>query len=347
MGRLFARRIQRKLRIKRIIALPSIIIGTLIKAKKLYNDISKNTSWGFLPLGIVLNDKSESNEVIVKGNSQDIPILGTIENLGTIIDINKPKEVLITGEHLDFRTLFNIASLCSEKNIGVKIQPDLYSIVTGQTKTLHIYGIPLIDINPLLLKPWEQFIKRTFDIIFSFIIIVAGIPLWLLIALAIKLESKGPVFYCQKRIGKNGKEFTIYKFRSMVNDSDKKFLWTVLNDPRVTKVGKILRKTHLDEVPQFWNTLKGDMSIVGPRPEQPQLVEQFSVEIPYYKRRLKIRPGITGWSQVKFEPYFLNKEEVENRLKDDFYYIENMSLKLDIEIIIRTIWCVVTGHGQA
>ncbi len=123
--------------------------------------------------------------------------------------------------------------------------------------------------------------------------------------------------------------------------------WTTVNDPRVTKFGKLIRKTHIDEVPQFLNVLIGDMSIVGPRPEQPHFVKDFSREIPYYKRRLKVRPGITGWWQVKYQAHVLNVEEIENRLKDDFYYIENMSIKFDIEIIIRTVWCVLTGHGQA
>jgi exopolysaccharide biosynthesis polyprenyl glycosylphosphotransferase len=187
-----------------------------------------------------------------------------------------------------------------------------------------------------------------FDIAFSFLVIVVGMPLWLLVALIIKLESKGPVFYTQPRVGKNEKIFKIFKFRSMVKDADRqKQKWTSVNDPRVTSFGRFIRKTHLDEIPQFWNVLRGDMSIVGPRPEQPRFVEQFSQEIPYYKRRLKVRPGITGWWQVKYSAHILDTEEIENRLKDDFYYIENMSLRLDIEIVIRTVWCVIAGHGQA
>jgi len=228
----------------------------------------------------------------------------------------------------------------------VKIEPDLYDIFTGQVRTLPIYGIPLIEISSQLLKPWEAAVKRLFDIVFSLLVIILGLPFWLLFALIIKLESKGPVFYTQKRTGKNGNEFRIYKFRSMFTNIPKEAGWTVVNDPRVTKFGKFIRKSHLDEIPQFWNVLIGDMSVVGPRPEQPKFVEEFSNEISYYKRRLKVRPGITGWWQIQYQPYELSLEEIKNRLKDDFYYIENMSLKLDIEIVVRTVYCVIKGHGQ-
>ena len=348
MGRLITRKAQVKLRQKRIIAIPSIIIGSKEKAFELYEQTLKSPSWGFKTIGIVLlNYEKKGCLETIENNHQSL-IIGTVDNLHEILEKYPVKEVLISVDLHDHSKLMNIVSECSDWRINIKIIPDLYNIFTGQVRTLHIYGVPLIDIDWQLLRPWQELLKRMFDIFFSFLIILIGIPLWLLIALIVKLESKGPVFYKQLRVGKNGKVFEIYKFRSMVSDADKNgHGWTLVNDPRVTKFGKLIRKTHLDEIPQFWNVLIGDMSVVGPRPEQPKYVENFSKEVLFYKRRLKVRPGITGWWQIKYTTYEMNKEEIENRLKDDFYYIENMSLKLDLEIIFRTIYCVLKGHGQA
>ncbi|MCX6146032.1 MAG: sugar transferase, partial [Candidatus Kapabacteria bacterium] len=200
--------------------------------------------------------------------------------------------------------------------------------------------------------PWQEVAKRIFDVIFSAIVLVLGSPFWLLTMLIIRIESKGNTIFKQERVGKDGKIFKIYKFRSMISEEEQLkrkqwTIWTAVNDPRVTKFGKFIRKTHLDEVPQFFNVLIGDMSVVGPRPENAKLMKEFTEEVPSFPRRLKVRPGITGWWQIKYTTYEFNIQEIENRLKDDFYYIENMSIKFDLEIIIRTVWCVIKGHGQA
>ncbi|MCK5740736.1 MAG: sugar transferase, partial [Chlorobi bacterium] len=206
---------------------------------------------------------------------------------------------------------------------------------------------PLIEVNTQLLKKWQEALKKVLDIVFSALVLILGSPVWLLVAIIVKLDSPGPVFYKQERVGKNGRLFMMFKYRSMVPDAEKGGpRWTSVNDTRVTKFGKFLRSSHLDEVPQFLNVLIGEMSLVGPRPERPVFVEKFSEMIPYYKRRLVVRPGITGWWQVKYTTYVESKEEIENRLKDDFFYIENMSMKLDIEIIVRTVFLVLKGHGQ-
>ncbi|MFP4528729.1 MAG: sugar transferase [Candidatus Kapaibacterium sp.] len=341
IGRMIARRIQKMLRKRRIIAIPALVVGDLKNAVNFHNRTHMSPAWGYESIGVVAagGDKELSG---------DVPVLGTIDNLGEILDKISPQEVIVSMKSPDHSRLLNIASECGDRNIRVMIEPDLYDIFTGQARAQHLYGIPLIEISTQLMKPWEEVIKRIFDIVFSLMVIVIGMPVWLLVALIIKIESRGPVFYTQPRVGKNDNVFRIFKFRSMVQDADRqKQKWTSVNDPRVTGFGKFIRKTHLDEIPQFWNVLKGDMSIVGPRPEQPQYVEEFSREIPYYKRRLKVRPGITGWWQVKYTAHILDKDEIENRLKDDFYYIENISLRLDIEIIVRTVWCVLKGHGQA
>jgi len=341
-GRYSARIIQRTFRAKGIIIIPAIIVGTYNRARELHEKIKSSTNWGYQTLGIILTDRAESE------NIEDFPVIGGKDILIESLDLYKPKEVLISEDSPEHSFLLELVSNCADRKITVKIIPDLYDLFTGQAKTLHLYGIPLIEISTQLLKPWQELSKRLFDIVFSTIVIILGLPIWLLAAFIVKLESSGPVFYRQQRVGKNGREFLMIKFRSMVDDAEKKSgpQWTKVNDPRVTKFGKLLRSSHLDEVPQFLNVLKGDMSIVGPRPERPVFVEKFSKLVPYYRRRLAVRPGITGWWQVKYTSYVESKEEIENRLKDDFFYIENMSLKLDLEIIIRTVFLIFKGHGQ-
>lgn len=349
-GRYIARKIQKFLRAKEIIVYPAIIVGNLKNVKDLYTQIMNSKNWGYKIIGIILveNDTLGLDEIEQIAKFEQLPIIGTINNLTEKLDALKPKEVLISLESPNHSFLLNLVSQCADRKITVKIIPDLYDAFTGQTRTLHLYGIPLIEINTKLLKHWQEVAKRLFDFVFSFFVIIIGSPVWLIIALIIKLESKGPVFYKQVRVGKKGKEFEMIKYRSMVQDAEKKSgpKWTEVNDPRVTKFGKFIRKSHLDEVPQFWNVLKGQMSLVGPRPERPIFVEKFSKLIPYYKRRLIVRPGITGWWQVKYTTYVESKEEIESRLKDDFFYIENMSLRLDFEILVRTIFLVIKGHGQ-
>ena len=262
----------------------------------------------------------------------------------------RPKEALISVDSPDkyHGMLLKTVSYCYDANTHVKIDPSLYQIFTGQMRTLPVWGAPLIVISPQLLKPWQVFLKRITDIIFSLLVIVLGLPFWVVVALIVKLGSKGPVFYAQERVGKGSKNFMMYKFRSMTQDAEKSGpQWAKVNDPRVTPFGRFLRKSHLDEVPQFWNVLKGDMSLVGPRPERPVFVEKFSKIFPQYKRRLILRPGLTGWWQIHYTTYSESDEEIQNRLKDDFYYIENISFKLDLEIMLRTVFAVLKGHGHS
>ncbi len=348
VGRTSARIIEKRLRRNRILTIPSIIVGTYKRASVFYNKCQKSPSWGYNPFGIVLFDLSEfhnSEDVNPKSN---VPVIGSLNNLNEVVETYLPEEIIIATDITDHNKVVEIVSFASDRDIRVKIDPDLYDIFTGQAKTQMLYGIPLIEIRTQLMKPWQEVIKRIIDIIFSSLVILIGLPLWVLVGLMVKLDSQGPIFYSQPRVGKNGKIFKIFKFRSMSFEPvplDQQ--WTKKNDPRVTTFGKFIRKTHLDEIPQFLNVLLGDMSVVGPRPEQPKFVEEFAKQLPYYNRRHKVRPGITGWWQVTSMGYELNLDEVKTRIKDDFYYIENMSIKLDIEIVIRTLYCVITGHGQA
>ncbi len=347
-GRTIARNLEKKLRKNRILTIPVIIVGTSKRAYEFYKKTEQSTTWGFKSQGIVLFDIEEAfnNEFPALDFSKQI--IGNFDDLESIVDRYHPEEVIICSDKTNHDLLLSVVSICSDRNLRVRIEPDLYDIFTGQTKTQNLYGIPLIEISTQLLKPWQEAIKRIFDITLSLIILIIGFPLWLLVAIGVKLDSQGPIFYTQPRVGKDGKIFKIYKFRSMTFEPEKKEeKWTVVNDPRVTKFGKFIRKTHLDEIPQFYNVIRGDMSVVGPRPEQPKFVEEFTKAIPHYKRRLKVRPGITGWWQVQSTSYTLSLDEIKYRIKGDFYYIENMSLKLDIEIVFRTIYLMITGHGQA
>jgi exopolysaccharide biosynthesis polyprenyl glycosylphosphotransferase len=242
--------------------------------------------------------------------------------------------------------LLEIITSCISHNVGLKIIPDLYDIISGQARTNQIYGFPLIEISPQLMKPWEESIKRMLDVGFSACVLVLGMPVWLLLVLIIRLESSGPVLYKQERVGKDGDIFKIYKFRSMRQDAEVDGpQWANKKDTRVTRVGKWLRKLHLDEIPQMWNVLKGDMSLVGPRPERPVFVEQLSKEIPMYPRRLKVRPGVTGWAQVKHK-YDESIEDVRKKVQYDLFYIENMSLRMDFKIILSTVAHMLLGRGH-
>ncbi len=347
-GRMAARNFEKKLRTSRKLTIPVLIVGTARRAFEFYLKTEQSPSWGFKSLGIVLiesDDIFDTNYPVHDFNNQ---VLGHLDDLEHLIDTIHPEEVIICSDKTNHDLLLSVVSVCSDRNLRVRIEPDLYDIFTGQAKTHNLYGIPLIDISTQLMKPWQEAMKRIFDITFSLLVLLGGLPIWILVAIFVKLDSKGPFLYIQPRVGKDGRVFNIYKFRSMTFEPEvKEQKWTVVNDPRVTKFGKFIRKTHLDEIPQFVNVLLGDMSVVGPRPEQPKFVEEFSRAIPHYKRRLKVRPGITGWWQVQSSSYTLSLDEIKYRIKGDFYYIENMSLRLDVEIVIRTVYLVITGHGQA
>ena len=190
-------------------------------------------------------------------------------------------------------------------------------------------------------------LKRLFDILIALIVLIVTVPLDLIIAIAIKVDSPGAIFFIQERCGLDGEIFKMIKFRSMYKDAERQSgpIWSQKNDPRITKVGSILRKIRLDEIPQMLNVLMGEMSLVGPRPERPYFVEKFAGIIPYYKRRLKVRPGITGWAQVKHK-YDESIEDVKAKLRYDLFYIENMSIRMDFKILFRTIFVILFGKGH-
>ena len=341
-GRLIIRSIQRNLLIQGIGRKNALIIGFNKKAVEVGKQLQEHRALGLDAVGFV----SVKDENIGKQDS-GVMVIDSIKNIEKIIDDNGIKEVIIALERENNDILIEIIGKCEPKNVGLKIVPDLYEILSGQARTSQIYGIPLIDIMPQLMPEWEKRIKRVLDVLFSFIILVVSFPVVLISAIAIKLDSEGPVFFTQERCGMNGELFRMVKFRSMFVDAEKRTgpVWSTKDDPRITRVGKVIRKLRIDEIPQMANVLKGEMSMVGPRPERPFFVEKLAEEIPYYKRRLKVRPGITGWAQVKHK-YDETIEDVKVKLRYDLFYIENMSLRMDFKIIFRTVFVVLFGKGH-
>lgn len=341
-GRLVIRSIQKNLLLNGIGRRNALILGFNEKAFKMHDTIARHKALGRDIVGYVsVKDENVGKEY--KG----VKVLGGYKEIQDIIDSTDAKDVIIALEKHEEDVMFAIMALTDTKSVGLKIVPDLYEIISGQAKTTQIYGFPLIDIMPELMPEWEKRAKRVFDLIISIIFLIFASPIILITSIAIKIDSKGPVFYKQERSGLNGKPFYIYKFRSMNADAEKKSgpMWSTKNDPRITKVGAFIRKVRIDEIPQMLNILKGEMSMVGPRPERPIFVEQLAQDIPLYKRRLKVRPGLTGWAQVKHK-YDETVEDVKTKLRYDLFYIENMSIRMDIKIMLRTVLVVLFGKGH-
>ncbi len=341
-GRILIRSVQRNLLIKGIGRRAGLIIGYNVKGLEVLDSVSNAPALGIDIKAFV----AVRNENIGK-DFNGIKVEGTIEQLVDIIEKNNAKEIIIALEKEDHDVLVNVISKTEGKNLSIKIVPDLYEILSGQARTSQIYGMPLIDIMPELMPEWEKKLKRLMDIVVSLFLLIISLPITIITSVAIKLDSKGPVLFKQERLGQNGKPFNVYKFRSMIVDAEKYSgpVWSKKDDPRVTRMGRFVRKVRIDEIPQMFNVLKGEMSLVGPRPERAFFVEKLSKEIPYYRRRLKVRPGITGWAQIKHK-YDETIEDVKIKLKYDLFYIENMSLRMDFKILLRTVYVVLFGKGH-
>ena len=245
-------------------------------------------------------------------------------------------EVAITLNLNEYHKLEQIVAICEKSGVHTKFVPDYYNFISTNPYTEDLDGLPVINIrNVPLTNTMNKLIKRLIDIIGSIIALILFSPIMLIVAILVKKSSPGPIIFAQERIGLGNKPFKMYKFRSMgVQDPKKEAKeWTTKNDVRVTPVGRVIRKTSLDELPQFWNVLKGDMSLIGPRPERPLFVEKFKEEIPRYMIKHQVRPGITGWAQVNG---FRGDTSIRSRIEHDLYYIENWSLGLDIKILFLT-----------
>jgi exopolysaccharide biosynthesis polyprenyl glycosylphosphotransferase len=275
-----------------------------------------------------------------------IPNLGKISELASILEKYEIEEVIIAIETTEHEQLSKILTIIQNRQITVWGIPDLYDFLSGMVKTNAIYGTPLIKISNGLMPGWQENMKRLLDVILSLISLFIFFPVFVILAIMIKSSSKGPVLYKQERVGRFGKPFSIYKLRSMVADAENGTPeLSSENDGRITKIGKFIRKTHLDEMPQFINVIRGDMSLVGPRPERKYYIEKIVKKAPHYTHLHKLRPGITSWGQVKYG-YASNVTEMLERLPFDMMYLKNISIYIDFKILIYTLMVSFKGNGK-
>ncbi len=288
----------------------------------------------------------------IQANGSDTQLEALMPNLGKVADLERVvkakgiQEVIIAIGSGDHAILESVLNSVEGNSVAVRIIPDIYDILSGSVRMSSIYGAPLIEIDREIMPQWQRSLKRIMDWVVSILALVLLSPLLIVISATVWVTSKGPVFFLQERIGWHGRPFRIIKFRTMVEDAEKAGpQLSSENDPRITPIGRILRKSRLDELPQFFNVLKGDMALVGPRPERAHFIAQIVQRAPHYNHLQKVRPGITSWGQVKYG-YAENVDEMIQRLRFDLIYIENMSIALDIKILFYTVLTVLKGRGK-
>lgn len=309
-----------------------LLIGYSRAAEEYINRLQNNPQWGYMVCGIL--DDNVPAGTLYKG----VKVLGRVDNIYVILPENKLDEIAITLSLKDYDRLDEMVQVCEKSGVHTKFIPDYNSLVPSQPYTEDLMGLPVINIRYVpLTNTLNAIAKRAVDIVGSLVAILLASPLLIIIALIIRCTSKGPVIFTQERIGRQNKKFLMYKFRTMEQQtaSDEQKAWTVKDDKRVTKIGKILRRTSLDELPQLFNILAGQMSLVGPRPERPLFVDKFKEEIPRYMVKHQVRPGLTGWAQING---YRGDTSIRKRIEYDLFYIENWTLGFDIKIMFLTIF---------
>ncbi|MCC7232762.1 MAG: sugar transferase [Bacteroidia bacterium] len=326
----------------RQIGFNTILIGSNTKAVELLRQMQNEfRSEGNKFVGFVHVDGNNDHLLSVH-----LPNLGGIRNLREITHSMKIEEAIIALESSEHENIGKVLNELEDLPVIVKIIPDMYDILSGSVKMNAIFGAPLIEISPDLMPAWQTSLKRIMDIFISVFVLLVFSPLYLFTSLGVLISSRGPLFYSHERIGQHGRPFRIYKFRSMVANAETNGpQLSSTTDTRVTKFGRWMRKIRLDEIPQFYNVLIGDMSIVGPRPERQFFIDKIMNIAPHYRHLHKVRPGITSWGQVKFG-YAENVNQMVERLKYDLIYIENMSLAVDFKIMIYTILIILKRRGK-
>jgi Undecaprenyl-phosphate glucose phosphotransferase len=314
-----------------------LIVGARAPGRAVWSTMRRRPELGYQVQGF-LSDSVAVGEIV-----DGLPVLGHTGQLGRVIRATRADEVLIALSGRSSQDLLDIVALAEDEAVTVKVYPDTFQLITNNEVSIgDLSGLPLVSVkNTALDNPYNRFLKRSLDVLVATLVLLLGAPMLLLIALAIRFDSRGPIFFLQERVGMDNRPFWVIKFRTMHVDAEAHGTWTTANDPRVTRVGRFLRRSSLDEFPQFINVLRGEMSVVGPRPEQPRWVEQFSQQIPRYMRRHKEKAGLTGWAQVNG---LRGDTSIEERTRYDLYYIENWSLLFDIKIILRTAANFLTGR---
>lgn len=316
-----------------------LVVGANRNARRLIEWTKQNLHLGYRVEGVL----AKKGETVGK-HFEDVPVVGTLEEYGAAVERYRPNEVIVADPDIPKERIADMLLQCEDGLVSFKVAADLYGVMTTNLDMEYIAAVPLLGPRDLPLDdPWNRIVKRTFDLLMASGLLVLCFSLMILAALAIKLTDGRKVFYAQERVGQDGKRFLLYKFRTMKPDAEAKTgpVWTKRADSRCTAVGTWLRRFNLDELPQLWNVVRGDMSLVGPRPERPHFVNQFRSEVPRYMARHKIKSGITGWAQVNG---LRGNTSIQERLKYDLYYAENWSILFDVEILFMTIFAFKNAY---